>query len=40
MFADVIVLRGDPARDISEIRRVERVMAGGRWIDLARYRKY
>jgi imidazolonepropionase-like amidohydrolase len=40
MFADVIVLRGDPARDISEIRRVERVMAGGRWIDIARYRKY
>ena len=40
LFADVIVLRGDPLRNISEIRSVERVMAGGRWIDIDRYRKY
>ncbi len=40
LFADLIVLRGDPARNISEIRSVERVMAGGRWIDIDRYRKY
>ena len=38
--ADVVVLRGDPSRDISAIRTVERVMVGGRWIDVARYRRY
>jgi imidazolonepropionase-like amidohydrolase len=38
--ADVVVLRGDPSRDISEIRTVERVMVDGRWIDVGRYRKY
>jgi imidazolonepropionase-like amidohydrolase len=40
MFADMVVLRGDPLRNISEIRSMERVMTGGRWIDIARYRKY
>jgi imidazolonepropionase-like amidohydrolase len=40
LFADLLVLRGDPLRDISEIRRLERVMAGGRWIDIDRYRTY
>ena len=36
--ADLIVVRGDPSRDISAIRGVERVMVDGRWIDVARYR--
>ena len=38
--ADLVVLRGDPSRNISDIRTVERVMVGGRWIDLSRYRSY
>jgi len=38
--ADLVVLRRDPSRDISAIRSVERVMVGGRWIDVARYRAY
>jgi hypothetical protein len=38
--ADIVVLRDNPARDIAAIRTVERVMAGGRWVDVDRYRKY
>ena len=38
--ADLVVLGGDPSRDISAVRRVERVMVGGKWIDVARYRAY
>jgi imidazolonepropionase-like amidohydrolase len=38
--ADLVVLGGDPSRDISAIRTVERVMVAGQWIDVARYRKY
>ena len=38
--ADLVVLRGDPSRNISDIRTVERVMVNGRWIDLSRYRSY
>ncbi len=38
--ADLVVLREDPLRSISAIRSVDRVMVGGRWIDVARYRKY
>ena len=38
--ADLVVLRGDPSRDISEIRTVDRVMVGGKWIDVSRYRSY
>jgi hypothetical protein len=34
------VLAGDPTRNIAEIRTVQRVMAGGRWVDIARYRQY
>jgi imidazolonepropionase-like amidohydrolase len=34
-LADLIVLRGDPSRDISQIRTVERVLLGGAWVDLA-----
>jgi imidazolonepropionase-like amidohydrolase len=39
-FADLIVVSGDPSRDITRIRSVERVMASGAWIDVSRYRKY
>lgn len=38
--ADLVVLARDPSRDISAVRSVERVMVGGRWIDVARYGKY
>lgn len=38
--ADLVVLDADVSRDISAIRTVSRVMVGGRWIDIARYRKY
>lgn len=37
-LADLIVLTGDPSRQVSDIRTVERVMAGGQWIDRAKYR--
>jgi imidazolonepropionase-like amidohydrolase len=40
LLADMVVLGGDPSRDISAIRTVQRVMVAGRWIDVARYRKY
>jgi imidazolonepropionase-like amidohydrolase len=36
-LADLIVLSGNPAQRISDIRTIERVMAGGRWIDRAKY---
>lgn len=38
--ADLVVLRGQPDRDVSAIRTVDRVMVAGRWIDTARYRTY
>ncbi|MEP7117720.1 MAG: amidohydrolase family protein [Acidobacteriota bacterium] len=38
--ADLLVLAGNPADDISAIRRLERVMMQGRWIDLPKYRAY
>jgi imidazolonepropionase-like amidohydrolase len=38
--ADLVILRGDPSRDISAVRTVERVMVDGRWVDVARYRTY
>jgi imidazolonepropionase-like amidohydrolase len=38
--ADLVVLGGDPSRDISAIRTVQRVMVAGQWVDVARYRKY
>jgi imidazolonepropionase-like amidohydrolase len=36
-LADLVVLSGDPSRDIRAIRTVTRVMMGGRWVDRARY---
>jgi hypothetical protein len=39
-LADLVVLSGDPLRTIADIRTVERVMAGGAWIDVGRYRQY
>jgi len=39
-LADLVVLSGDPLRQIAEMRSVERVMAGGAWIDIGRYRQY
>ena len=38
--ADLVVLRDNPLRDIAAIRSVERVMVGGRWVDVARFRQY
>ncbi len=38
--ADLVVVGGDVARDISAVRRTERVMIAGKWIDIARYREY
>jgi len=38
--ADLVVLRGQPDRDMSAIRTVDRVMVAGRWIDVAKYRQY
>lgn len=39
-LADLIVVNGNPAENISAIRHVERVMVGGRWIDVRKYRSY
>ena len=38
--ADLVVLRGQPDRDVSAVRTVDRVMVAGRWIDTAKYRTY
>jgi imidazolonepropionase-like amidohydrolase len=40
MKADLVVLDGDPSRDISAVRKVDRVMVGGTWIDVAKYSSY
>jgi hypothetical protein len=37
-LADLVVLTGDPLARIAEIRTVERVLAGGAWVDVKRYR--
>jgi len=39
-LADLIVLGQDPSRDIRAIRNVQRVMSGGAWVDVARYRTW
>jgi imidazolonepropionase-like amidohydrolase len=38
--ADLVVLRDNPERNIGAVRTVERVMVGGRWVDVSRYRTY
>jgi imidazolonepropionase-like amidohydrolase len=38
--ADLVVLRDNPVRDISAVRRVERVMVAGTWVDITRYARY
>ena len=38
--ADLVVLPGQPDRDISALRSVDRVMVAGRWVDAAKYRNY
>jgi imidazolonepropionase-like amidohydrolase len=40
LIADIAVFRDDPSANIAAIRTVERVMAGGRWVDVRRYREY
>jgi imidazolonepropionase-like amidohydrolase len=37
-LADLVVLTGDPLARISNIRTVERVLAGGAWVDVRKYR--
>jgi imidazolonepropionase-like amidohydrolase len=38
--ADLVVLRDDPARDIAAVRTVERVMVGGKWVAVEKYREF
>jgi imidazolonepropionase-like amidohydrolase len=38
--ADLVVLRDNPLHDIAAIRSIERVMIGGQWVDVSRYRAY
>jgi imidazolonepropionase-like amidohydrolase len=38
--ADLVVLGADPSRDIPAVRKVNRVMVGGEWIDLTKYSRY
>ena len=40
MQADLVVIGANPAGDIAAIRKVERVMVGGRWIDVGKYAGY
>lgn len=35
-----MVFRDNPSADIAAVRTLERVMIGGRWIDVKRYREY
>ena len=38
--ADLVVLGGNPAVDISAVRKVERVLVAGRWVEVGKYRSY
>ena len=40
MQADLLVIGGNPAVDVAAIRKVERVMVAGRWVDVSKYRSY
>jgi imidazolonepropionase-like amidohydrolase len=39
-YADLVVLLGQPDRDVTAIRTVDRVMVAGQWIDTTKYRQY
>jgi imidazolonepropionase-like amidohydrolase len=39
-FADLVVLSGDPSKDIKAFRTVARVMMGGRFVDRAKYSRW
>jgi imidazolonepropionase-like amidohydrolase len=38
--ADLVIVTGDLTRDIAAIRRPQRVMIAGRWVDITKYRSY
>ena len=40
LAADLVVLERDPVTDIRAVRTVQRVMAGGVWIDRNKYKTY
>jgi hypothetical protein len=39
-FADLVVVNADPLSDISNTKKIERVMKNGRWIDLGYHPEY
>lgn len=39
-YADLVVLRDNPAHNISAVRTVDRVMVAGRWVRVSGYRAY
>jgi imidazolonepropionase-like amidohydrolase len=40
LMADLVVLGGDPIKDIRAVRTVQRVMTAGEWIDRDKYKTY
>ena len=40
LAADLVVLERDPVTDIRAVRTVQRVMAGGDWLDRNKYKTY
>ena len=40
LAADLVVLDGDPLKDIRAVRTVQRVMTAGAWLDRDRYKNY
>jgi len=40
LAADLVVLGGDPVKDIRAVRSVQRVMTAGEWIDRDKYKSY
>jgi hypothetical protein len=39
-FADIVVVSADPAADISNTKKIERVMKDGRWVELGYHPEY
>src|SRR5215467_13650449 len=39
-FADLVVVSADPLRDISNTKKIERVMKNGRWVELGYHPEY